>query len=39
MSIMVSATAIQLELAIYLAGLKKIEKRNGEERKTMDEEG
>jgi len=39
-SILILATEIQLELANSSVGLRKIEKkRNGEERKTMDEEG
>jgi hypothetical protein len=37
---LILATEIQLELANSSVGLRKIEKkRNGEERKTMDEEG
>jgi hypothetical protein len=40
MPILICATAAQPELAISLAGLRKIEKKtNGEERKTVDEEG
>jgi len=40
MSILISATAIQLVLANSLAGLRTAEKkRNGNERKTMDEKG
>lgn len=39
MSLLISTTAIELELTISLAVLRKIEKkRNGEERKTMEEE-